>query len=101
VVFDPLVDMTPGGNALMIHEATHAKQRHALWGIVVGILTLGLAYRWWRMRCEREADKMALRLMGYWEFKRFAYMHPHPETKLGMYLYCATPEARIVRAAED
>lgn len=101
VVFDPLVDTVPGGNALMIHEATHAKQRHALVGIVIGALTLGLAYRWWRMHAEKEADKMALRLMGYMEFKRFCHMHPHPTTPYGKYLYCATPEARIVRAAGE
>ena len=97
VVFDALCETRLGGNALIMHEMTHAHERHALLGIIIGVLTLGLGYQPFRRWAEIRADRVAYR-MGEAEFAAFVLMHPHPKTRIGKYRYGATPEARVERA---
>ena len=96
VVFDALCETQPGGNALIMHELTHAHERHALMGIIIGVLSCGTLYQWFRRWAEIRADTVAARC-GEAEFRAFVYMHPHPTSRIGKYRYGATPEERFNR----
>lgn len=98
VIYDPLIDVHPGGNAIMVHEAVHVLERHALRGIFVLIFTLGLGYLFFRRECELRADAEALRLMGEQEFRAMVYTFPDPVTRVGRFIYGKTREERIRRA---
>ena len=97
VYFDPQVDNQPGGNALMMHEWTHAEGHHAKIGIVVLVLSLGLLYLPWRRFAETVADRVAYRFFPR-EFMAFCLMHKHPTSWRGKFLYTKTPEERYERA---
>lgn len=101
VVRDPLCETVRGGNALIIHEYTHAFEWHALKGIIILVLSLGVLYPWWRRRCERRADATALWCTSEREFVSFVHMHPQPKTWWGEWLYEPTHAKRIDRARKD
>ena len=100
VCVDPCVDREKGANSLVIHEWLHAREKHALLCIIVGIITLGTCYMAMRRACEVKADAFALQTFGMDDFKAFVHMHPHPKTKTGRYLYGKTPEERIARTED-
>ena len=98
VMIDPMAEAHPGGNAMIIHECVHAREKHALRGILVLILTLGLGYKRYRRRCEVRADAAVFRTLGEWEFRSMLQMCPPPTTRWGQYIYGSTLEFRFMRA---
>jgi len=95
VYFDPIVDLMHGGNALMFHEAAHARGKHILVGLL--LLPTVIGYVWWRRRAEVIADVAAIKAYPE-EMYAFCRLHPHPKTWWGRWLYARSPEERHERA---
>jgi hypothetical protein len=98
VVIPRMAEILPGGNAIFIHEFTHARELHALKGLFIAVLSLGVLYPWWRRRCEIRADAFALKSFGKSEFLAMCEALPEPTTKAGKYRYGNDRFDRVERA---
>lgn len=126
VLVDPVIFGICGEQALVAHELEHVRSRHALQALLVAVAAVGtfvgalmalyedvthysgwLAlsvslfwayfYCWVRRNAEIEADAAALQATTPREFSGLVFMHPHPTSGWGRWLYGNTPEARVFR----
>lgn len=99
VEVDPQTRMLEGGNSLVAHECVHASRSHWLGSLVLACIPVvgWLLYPLYRRQCEISADKEALRLCGEEDFRVFVFLHPHPVTAWGRFLYGKDQEERLRR----
>lgn len=102
ILIDPLCPQGQGYNALVAHEAFHARMRHKAKEIfLLTFAWTGVFFILWalfRRRIERTADQEALRVFGDREFRAFLALHKAPSSWWGRFKYGATLEARYKRA---
>lgn len=126
VLVDPKIFGVSGEQALVAHELEHVRRRHALQALisavmaavtlslgillsfaegfsaqVVSVLVLSLMHTYFyfriRQHAEVQADQAALHATTPREFAALVYMHPHPTSGWGRWLYGNTPEDRVRR----
>lgn len=100
IYVDPQTPSRGGHNALVAHEACHAKQRHRLRQLLwLFVPALGwLIYPFSCRKHEAQADAAALQMFGHQEFHAFLTLHKNPTTWWGKFKYGATKEERKERA---
>lgn len=126
ILVDPIIYGVPGEDALVFHEACHVAYRHALqrvlWLVTSSVAFAamlvwldtplafaGMAFFSMTAPCyfiaarrhELEADVYAFDAAGAQQFTAFVYMHPHPKSRWGRWLYGNSAAERIQRTRDE